>query len=109
MGLGLILSALLSVASNSSSSNCETYQITGYVRGAGSDYTADGTSVWNYEAIAAGSYNLPFDTVVDVDGIGQYRIADRGPGLSSRHIDILVDSVSEARALTSRRVVCIIS
>lgn len=92
--------------------NCEEYKITGYVRGHGNPYTANDVSVWTREWIAAGSYNLPFGTVVQVqfpNGPGEYRIEDRGGGLGRRHIDILVDTVSEALALTSTRTVCIIS
>jgi 3D (Asp-Asp-Asp) domain-containing protein len=87
---------------------CETYRITGYVRGHHSPWTYDGTSVWTREPIAAASWNVPIDTHVEVDGVGTFRVADRGGGLGARHIDILVDSVSEAYALTSWRQVCLL-
>lgn len=90
--------------------SCEPYTITGYVRGDHSNWTANGVSVWTRDWIAAGSYNLPFGTVVQVQfphGPGEYRIEDRGGGLGRRHIDILVDTRSQALALTSTRTVCI--
>lgn len=85
---------------------CETYRITGYVRGAHSPWTKDGTSVWTRERIAAASYNVPMGTYVQVIGLGSYRVADRG-NLSGRHIDILVDTASQAYALTGYRMVCV--
>lgn len=85
--------------------DCEQYHITGYTRDCCSDRTADGTSIWTDEPIAAGSYNLPLGSWVNVDGLGSYRIADRGL-LYRRHIDIPVDTVDQARALTSEREVC---
>jgi 3D (Asp-Asp-Asp) domain-containing protein len=88
---------------------CETYRITGYVRGAHSARTYDGTSVWTRERIAAASWNVPIDAYVQVVGLGSYRIADRGGGLGPRHIDILTDSVEEAYALTGWRTVCVYS
>lgn len=90
---------------------CETYWVTGY---AASDYpgwTADSSTTTvaalnRGEPIAAGSYNLPFGTMVDIDGLGRYRIADRGH-LGARHIDVLVWTRAEAYALTGYRTVCV--
>lgn len=87
---------------------CETYRITGYVRGHGSGRTYDGTSVWTSEAIAAASWNVPIGARVQVENLGTFRVADRGGGLSSRHIDVLVDSAAEAYALTGSRRVCVL-
>jgi 3D (Asp-Asp-Asp) domain-containing protein len=86
---------------------CEPYQITGYVRGAHSPWTYDGTSVWTREPIAAASWNVPLGAEVEVDGLGRFRVADRGGGLGPRHIDILVDTVAQAHALTGERLVCV--
>lgn len=73
------------------------YRITGYVRGHGSNLTFDGTSVWTREHIVAASWNLPLNSRVWVAGLDYlYRVADRGGGLESRHIDVLVDTVWEA-------------
>lgn len=111
MFLALVLTTALQLAPVVNDiHSCEPYTITGYVRGHGNPYTANSVSVWTREWIAAGSYNLPFGTVVQVqfpNGPAEYRIEDRGGGLGRRHIDILVDTVSEARALTSTRTVCI--
>lgn len=113
MFLSLILTALVQLTPVVNDiHSCEQYTITGYVRGHGNPYTANSVSVWTREWIAAGSYNLPFGTVVQVQfpsGPAEYRIEDRGGGLGSRHIDILTDTVSEALSLTSTRTVCIIS
>lgn len=87
--------------------SCDMYRVTGYVRGHHSSFTADGTSVWTREPIAAASYNVPMGSRIDVDGLGVYRVADRGGGLGARHIDILTDSVAQAYALTSYRRVCV--
>jgi hypothetical protein len=85
---------------------CRAATITGYVRGAGNPRTADGTSIWTEEPIAAASYDIPIDSYVEVEGVGTFRVADRGM-LSPTHIDVAVMSVGEARALTSVRRVCI--
>ena len=85
--------------------NCDSYRVTGYVRGQGSGWTYDGTSEYTREAIAAASWNVPIDAKVQVDGVGTFRVADRG-NLSARHIDVLVDSVSEAYALTRTASAC---
>jgi 3D (Asp-Asp-Asp) domain-containing protein len=84
------------------------YRITGYVRGAFSPWTYDGTSVWTTEPIAAASWNVPVDSIVQVQGLGQYRVADRGSKLEQRHIDILVNSKAEAYSLTGWRPVCVL-
>lgn len=89
--------------------SCQTYHITGYVRGHHSALTFDGTSVWTRERIAAASWNVPMGAYVQVvggAGAGTYRVADRG-NLGARAIDILVDSVSEAYELTDDRTVCV--
>lgn len=111
-GSGLVAAILLLVgqpsATHAQATSCELYRITGYVRGHHSPWTYDGTSVWTREAVAAASWNVPINSVVQVDGLGSFRVADRGGGLGRRHIDVLVDSVAEARALTGWRHVCIL-
>jgi 3D (Asp-Asp-Asp) domain-containing protein len=84
------------------------YRITGYVRGAYSPWTYDGTSVWTTEPIAAASRNVPVDSIIQVQGLGQYRVADRGGKLEQRHIDILVNSKADAYSLTGWRPVCVL-
>lgn len=78
----------------------QPYRVTGYVRGHHSPWTYDGTSVWTREKVVAASWNLPIGTRVRVEGLDfEYRVADRGGGLESRHIDVLVDSVQVAYAI----------
>lgn len=107
--LSLLLGLSLAVAPSvgRAYSYCTNFWVTGYVRGHGNNYTYDGTSVWSYEPIAAASWEVPIDAYVSVDGLGTYRIADRGGGLYWRHIDILVDTVWEAYELTGSYYVCV--
>jgi 3D (Asp-Asp-Asp) domain-containing protein len=88
--------------------SCEMYRITGYIRGADSPWTYDGTSVWTSEPIVAASWNVPINSIVQVQGLGAYRVADRGGGLGKRHIDVLVNSKAEAYSLTGWRPVCML-
>jgi 3D (Asp-Asp-Asp) domain-containing protein len=88
--------------------SCEMYRITGYVRGADSPWTYDGTSVWTTEPVVAASWNVPINSIVQVQGLGRYRVADRGGKLQRRHIDILVNSKAEAYSLTGWRPVCVL-
>ena len=82
--------------------------VTAYVRGEHSPWTYDGTPIWTDEPIAAASWDIPLGSYVDVDGLGSYRVADRGSGLGSAGwIDIAVWDRQTAFSLTSRRVVCV--
>lgn len=85
---------------------CFDARITGYVRTEFSPWTADGTSVYTDEPIAAASNWIPFDSYVIVDGLGTFRVADRGY-LGPAHIDVAVWSYAEAYAITSVRNVCV--
>ena len=87
---------------------CEAYRITGYVRTEHSARTFDGTSVYTDEPIVAASWNLPIGTIVEIDGLGRFRVADRGH-LGARHIDVAVWSRAEAFALTGYRQVCVVA
>lgn len=87
---------------------CEVYKITGYVRTEHSPWTFDGTSIFSDEPIVAASWNLPIDTIVEVEGLGQFRVADRGH-LGARHIDVAVWTRAEAFALTGWRAVCLVA
>ena len=87
---------------------CEPYWITGYVRTEYSARTYDGTSVYTDEPIVAASWNLPIDTIVEIEELGRFRVADRGH-LGPRHIDVAVWSRPEAFALTGRRRVCVVA
>jgi 3D (Asp-Asp-Asp) domain-containing protein len=101
------MSAVLGAALLLVSSWCGPAKITGYVRTEYSSRTFDGTDILTDERIAAASWNIPIDSVVEVEGLGTYRIADRGMLGSSDWVDIAVWSRSEAFALTSTRTVCI--
>lgn len=88
---------------------CQEATLTAYVR---TEYgpnakTFDGTSIFVDEPIAAASWNIPLDSIVHVDGIGSYRVADRGSLGSYGWVDIAVWSRSEAFALTSTRRICV--
>lgn len=85
---------------------CSVWKITGYNRHAGSNWTADGTSVWTREPLIAAPGWVPFDTMITVADLGTYRVADRGH-LAENNLDILVDSDAEAYDLTSTRTACL--
>lgn len=85
---------------------CAPMRTTGYVRGEYSPYTYDGSSVWE-EGIAAASWDIPLQSIVSVEGLGSYRVADRGLLGSSGWIDIAVDTRAEAYAITGVRRTCV--
>lgn len=89
--------------------SCEIYTITSYSVEMFPGRTYDGTrTIGNAGRIAAGSWNLPIDTRVEIEGVGVYRIADRGR-LGHRHIDILTQSTREALNFgRQQRMVCIV-
>lgn len=90
---------------------CFEARTTGYVRGHHSPWTADGTSIWTPEPIAAASYDLPLGAYVWVEGVGTVRIADRGRLGSGNPtwIDVAVYSTAEAYALTGTRLICVMA
>jgi 3D (Asp-Asp-Asp) domain-containing protein len=106
--LVLSLSAWQPGVGHAEAASCEMYRITGYVRGAGKPWTYDGTSVWTKEPIVAASWNVPINSIIQVQGLGAYRVADRGGRLGERHIDILVNSRAEAFSVTGWRPVCLL-
>lgn len=97
---------ILSIAMLAQTWCAEGAAITGYVRSEFSPQTFDGTSIYTEEPIAAASWSIPIDSVVDVDGLGAYRVADRGR-LGRLHIDIAVWDRAAAYALTSVRRICV--
>lgn len=103
-----MLEALFALSLNMQ--HCETYTITAYSVEQYPGTTTDGTRTpGNAGVIAAGSYNLPFNTYVDIEGVGVYRIADRGH-LGVRHVDILVNTTREALNFGRQtRTVCIVN
>lgn len=93
---------------------CEVMRITGYnAMGPGmNDYTYDGTPVMTGEPIVGASWNIPMGAVVQIAGLGQYRVADRGKlgnGDPYSWIDVRVFSAAEAYAMTGWRNVCIVA
>lgn len=88
---------------------CVTATITGYVRTdpAMNARTADGTSIYTDEPIVAASYDIPMGSTVEIEGVGTFRVADRGSGLSPTHVDVATWTRVEAMNLTSRRIVCV--
>ena len=88
---------------------CGPAKITAYVRGEHSPWTADGTSIWTPERIAAASWDVKLGSVAEIDGLGSFRIADRGHlgnGSPMPWVDVATWSRAEAFSLTSVRRVC---
>jgi 3D (Asp-Asp-Asp) domain-containing protein len=90
---------------------CGPYRVTAYAATEYPGWTADGTTTtWGAlgrgEQIVAASYNLPFGTRVEVEGLGAAVVRDRGR-LGPRHIDWLVPTRAEALEIgSSVRTVC---
>lgn len=85
---------------------CYQGRVTGYSRLDFSGRTYDGTSIRTPEAIAAAGWDIPLDAYVWVQGVGTYRVADRGR-LGPGHIDVAVWSRAEAYALTGTYPICV--
>lgn len=104
----MLLTAWLLLVAPPPPAYCADMRTTGYVRGAHSPWTADGTDIFTSEPIAAASYDIPLGAVVAIDGLGVYRVADRGGGLgSSRWVDVAVWTAAQAYAATGVREVCV--
>jgi len=86
---------------------CYDAHVTGYVKSEFGPLTADGTPITTREPIVAASPDLPFDTRVEIDGLGTYRVADRGHLGSSGWIDVAVDTRAQAYAATGTRHICV--
>jgi 3D (Asp-Asp-Asp) domain-containing protein len=88
---------------------CADMRITGYVRTDPymNPMTADGTSIFTAEPIVAASPEIPLGSYVWIEGLGTFRVADRGGGVRWRHIDVAVWSRAEAFDLTGYRTVCV--
>jgi 3D (Asp-Asp-Asp) domain-containing protein len=90
--------------------DCGPIRVTGYSRHEFSPRTADGTSIYADEPIAAASWNVPLNSYVEIEGVGTFRIADRGMlgnGSPLTWVDVAVWSRAEAYALTGVRHACI--
>lgn len=88
---------------------CFTARITGYNRldPAMNSRTFDGTPITTPEPIVAASRDIPLQTIVEIDGLGTFRVADRGSGLHPTHFDVATWSDAEAYQITSTRRVCV--
>jgi 3D (Asp-Asp-Asp) domain-containing protein len=86
--------------------------VTGYNRldPAMNAHTADGTPITTPEPIAAASYDVRMGALVEIDGLGTFRVADRGSGLGNgsplTHIDVAVWSNEAAYEITGIKWVC---
>ena len=109
MRLALVLAALWLASFSYRVVECieppETFQITGYNRWAFSPHTADGTPVNTGEPILAAHDRFPFGSALWIEGLGVYRVADRGQ-LGRSHLDVAVDSDEEAYQLTGEYRAC---
>jgi 3D (Asp-Asp-Asp) domain-containing protein len=103
------LSLLGPTSAPASDAGCRQMRITGYVRTAFSHYTWDGTSIYSDEPIVAASWDIPMGYYVQIDGLGTYRVADRGLLGSSGWVDVAVWSPDDAYALTGYRQVCVLA
>lgn len=107
--LGVLL-ALLPAESAAAAPWCGQVRITGYVRSEYGPYTYDGTPILTSEPIAAASWDVRLGAIAVIDGVGAFRIADRGGGLGNGSplpwVDVAVWDRAEARAVTGIRRVC---
>jgi 3D (Asp-Asp-Asp) domain-containing protein len=109
----VLLAAWIALASAAGSPEpapawCSEMNVTGYVRSEYGPLTYDETPIW-VEGIAAASWNIPLGWYVEVEGVGMFRVADRGMLGNSGWVDIAVWSRQEAYALTGRKNVCVFS
>jgi 3D (Asp-Asp-Asp) domain-containing protein len=103
-----MLGAALLLLSARAEGWCADMRVTGYSRLEHGPRTFDGTPIWTDEPIAAASWDIPIDSVVIVEGLGRYRVADRGSGLGNAGwIDIAVWDRPTAYSLTGTRRVCV--
>jgi 3D (Asp-Asp-Asp) domain-containing protein len=104
----LLLSLIPSANRAEARADCRDMKLTGYVRTEFSARTFDGTSIYTEEPIVAASWDIPLGAYVEIDGLGVYRVADRGRLGSNGWIDVAVWTRSEAYALTGWRQVCVL-
>lgn len=79
--------------------------ITGYTETG--NPTADGTPTTGQTwGLAAAHPSVPFDTIAAVDGLGVFRVADRG-ALGPNDLDVLVESSTQAHAITGSYRTCL--
>ncbi len=76
--------------------------ITGWDYSGDPRITASGEEVVPWQTAAAGR-NIPFGTYVLIEGIGLWRINDRGGLIGPRNVDIAVNTTQEARKFGRQR------
>jgi hypothetical protein len=88
---------------------CGQTKITAYVRTEYGPYTYDGTSILSDEPIVAASWDVKMGSLALIEGLGVFRVADRGMlgnGTPMPWVDVAVWSRAEAFRLTGVRHVC---
>lgn len=104
------LAALLSVASAPSEAPwCGSVRLTAYIRTDFSPWTWDGTSIYTDEPIVAASWDVIMGSLADVEGLGTFRVADRGHlgnGIPMPWLDVAVWDRATAYSLTGVRRAC---
>jgi len=88
---------------------CGPTKISGYVRTEFSGYTYDGTPIWTAEKIVAASWDVRMGSIAEIQGLGVFRVADRGmlgSGDPMPWVDVAVWTRQEAYELTGIRRVC---
>jgi 3D (Asp-Asp-Asp) domain-containing protein len=55
---------------------------------------ADGN--WVHQGAAAGGWDLPFGSLVEVSGLGVFMVEDRGSAVQPGHIDVWMGSCGDA-------------
>jgi len=88
---------------------CGPVRLTAYVRTEFSPWTYDGTPISTPEPIVAASWDVKMGSLADIDGLGTFRVADRGM-LGNGHpmpwVDVAVWDRATAYSLTGVRRVC---
>lgn len=109
----LLVAAALLLATHAAPAEqaCRQVFVTGYDRTDPAYHrTYDGTPILTPEPIAAASWDVPLQSRVVIDGLGDYRVADRGGGLgygAPTHIDVAVWSRADAFEITGTYDACI--
>ena len=107
--VGLLVLLVVGLLGPTEAPWCGNVKLTAYVRTEFSPWTYDGTDVRTEEKIVAASWDVKMGSLADIDGLGTFRVADRGHlgnGVPHTWVDVAVWSRAEAYALTGFRRVC---
>jgi 3D (Asp-Asp-Asp) domain-containing protein len=97
------------------SQQCQSFIITAYSIEQYPNTTASGISTQGQAGVIAAegrpqAHHFAFGTVIEIDGVGTYRIEDRGSGLIGNHVDVLFQTTREALNFGRQtRMVCVVS